>query len=109
MSPGARGLLTVLIVVCTSCSGGDAAPQETIGRETFVATYVDLRRAVLVSPQQIISDADRERVLRQNTVTEDDLIAFADAWGGDASYMTGVWEEVGARLARPVATPDSTG
>tara|TARA_B100001123_G_scaffold33480_1_gene34858 strand:+ start:4392 stop:4691 length:300 start_codon:yes stop_codon:yes gene_type:complete len=99
----------MLTVVCTSCSGGGAVPQETIDRETFVATYVDLRRAMLVSPQQAISDTDRERVLRQNAVTEGDLIAFADAWGGDASYMTGVWEEVGARLARPVATPDSTG
>jgi hypothetical protein len=64
---------------------------------------------MLVSPQQTISDADRERVLRQNAVSEDELIAFAEEWGGDASYMTGVWEEVGARLARPVATPDSTG
>jgi hypothetical protein len=107
--PGARGLLTVLIVVCTNCSRGDAAPQETIDRETFVATYVDLRRAMFVSPQQTISDADRELVLRQNAVSEDELIAFADAWGGDASYMTDVWEEVGARLDRPVAAPDSTG
>ena len=99
----------MLIVVCTNCSRGDAAPQETIDRETFVATYVDLRRAMFVSPQQTISDADRELVLRQNAVSEDELIAFADAWGGDASYMTDVWEEVGARLDRPVAAPDSTG
>ena len=109
MRPGARGLLTVLIVVCTSCSGGDAAPQETIDRETFVATYVDLRRAMRGSPRQTLSDADRERVLRQNGVSEGELIAFADAWGGDASYMTGVWEEVGARLAKPVTAPDSAG
>ena len=88
-----------------SCSGWNVASEETIDRETFVATYVDLRRAMLDSPQQTLSDTDRERVLRQNAVSEGELIAFADAWGGDTSYMTGVWEEVGARLANPNAAP----
>jgi hypothetical protein len=95
----------VLIAVCMSCSGGNSASEETIDRETFVATYVDLRRTALSSPGQTLTDADRERVLRQNAVSEDELIAFADAWGGDTSYMTGVWEDVGARLANPNAAP----
>lgn len=88
-----------------SCSRGNVASEETIDRETFVATYVDLRRAALSSPGQTLSDADRERVLRQNAVSEGELIAFADAWGRDARYMTRVWEDVGARLANPNAAP----
>jgi hypothetical protein len=103
--PVPRGLLAVLIAVCMSCSGRNSASEETIARETFVATYVDLRRTALSSPGQNLTDADRERVLGQNAVSEDELIAFADAWGGDISYMTGVWEEVGARLANPNAAP----
>ena len=105
MRPVARCLLTVPLVVCMSCSGGNVASEETIDRETFVATYVDLRRTALTSPGQTLSDADRERVLRQHAVSEGELIAFADAWGGDTSYMTRVWEDVGARLANPNAAP----
>ena len=101
----ARGLLTVPLAVCMSCSGGSAVSEDTIDRETFVATYVDLRRTTLSSPGQTLSDADRERVLRQNAVSEGELIAFAEARGGDASYMLRVWEEVGARLANPNAAP----
>ena len=105
MRPGARCLLAVPLVVCVSCSGGNAASEDTIDRETFVATYVDLRRAALTTPGQTLSDTDRERVLRQNAVSEGELIAFADARGGDTSYMIRVWEEVGARLANPNAAP----
>jgi hypothetical protein len=88
-----------------SCSGGNVTSEETIDRETFVATYVDLRRTALTSPGQTLSDVDRERVLQQHTVNEGELITFAESWGGDTSYMTRVWEEVGARLANPNAAP----
>ena len=109
MRPGTRGLLAVLLVVCSSCAREEPAPQGTIDRETFIATTVDLRRAALGTVQLTLSDADRERVLRANGVSEGELIAFADAWGADTRYMTEVWEEVKKRLAPPVATPDSTG
>ena len=101
----ARGLLKGLLFFCIGCSGGNAISEETIDRETFVATYVDLRRTALSSPGQTLTDTDRERVLRQNAVSEGELIAFAEARGGDASYMLRVWEEVGARLANPNAAP----
>jgi hypothetical protein len=103
--PVARGLLAALLVVCISCSGGNTASEETIDRETFVATYVDLRRATLRSPGQTLTGAGRERVLRENAVSEGELIDFAAAWGSDTRYMTGIWEEMGARLANPSAAP----
>lgn len=84
-------------------------PQGTIDRETFIAAYVDLRHEILVSSEGVLSDADRERVLRGHGVSEDELVAFAEARGADVEYMAGVWTDVEARLTTPVAEPDSTG
>lgn len=88
-------------------NGAEPAPAETIDRETFVATYVDLRAAALAAPGGGLAPADRERILAQHGVSEQDLLEFADARGGDVAYMRDLWLEVEARLTPPA--PDSAG
>ena len=105
MRPVTHGPFALLLVFCVSCSAGATSSEDVIDRETFIATYVELRRAALTSPGQTLGDESRAQVLRQNAVSEADLIAFANAWGGDNSYMTRLWEEVGAGLANPDAVP----
>ena len=78
-----------------------------IERETFVATFVDLRDAAMARPLKVLADEDRDRILAQHGVTEEALVAFADAWGGDPAYMARVWDDVRARM-RPLAPPDTT-
>ena len=103
----ARTVIAALVLF-GSCRGG-GEPEDVIDRETFIATYVDLRVAALSSPTGTLSDADRMRVLREHGVSEQELLAFAEARGGDPVYMTAVWEEVQARLAATPYAPDSSG
>lgn len=86
------------LLAAASCSGDPASYDAPVDRETFVATYVDLRLSALGTPTGVITDAERTRVLEKHEVTEDDLLAFADAWGADPEAMRGVWEEVQRRL-----------
>jgi hypothetical protein len=93
--PGGWVPFLALLLVVGAC--GDAGP-ETIQRETFVATYVDLRRAALENPARQITPAKRDEVLSRHGVTEEDLYAFVEAHGRDVDYMAGVWSDVEARL-----------
>jgi hypothetical protein len=101
---GVVGLATLL--VCGACR----RPEEpaSIDRETFIATYVDLRKAALASPTHTISDAERERVLSEHGVAEEDLVRFAEVRSVDPDYMVALWTEVSARVSPPVPPP-STG
>lgn len=87
----------------------EGAPAETIGREAFVETYVALRVAQLRGSGSDPLPADeRERVLAENGVTEEDLLTFAEVHGPDVSFMEQLWEEVESRLEEIRNTPDMT-
>jgi hypothetical protein len=94
--------LLSLVAACTiafaACDDGTPTAETSIDRETFIATYVDLRLSALGTQSGVITDAERARVLEKHSVTEDDLLGFADAWGPDPEAMKGVWEEVQRRL-----------
>ena len=104
-----RARLVIAVLVLVGSCRGSAEPENVIGQETFIATYVDLRVAALSSPTGTLSDADMMRVLREHGVSKQELLAFAEARGGDPVYMTAVWEEVQARLAATPYAPDSSG
>ena len=91
----ARALLAAAFLAA-GCSHGGAEP--TIDRQTFIDTYVELRLAVLLSPEGILSDADRERILARHGVTAEDLVRFTEVRGSDPDFMLGVWSEVSSRL-----------
>ena len=101
---GAAALVVVLVLA--AC--GPAEP-ETIDRDAFIATYVDLRQAALRSPERVLSEETRARVLAQHAVTEEELMEFTSLRGGDPAYMIEVWSEISARMDPAPPLPDSAG
>jgi hypothetical protein len=83
--------------VLASC-GGDASPvaSDVIDRETFVATYVDLRMAAIASPDFRVTSEERAEVLARHGVDGEDLVRFAEVHGRDLELMTEIWTEVEA-------------
>ena len=96
--PLAAAVAALLLLGC----GGGADPEGVIDREVFIATWVDLRQAALTTGDPL-PEQHRTRVLDENGVTEDQLLGFVDAHGGDPKYMAEVWTEVELRQ-RPPAT-----
>jgi hypothetical protein len=96
-----RFALLVWALAASACAGEPTASQDpvvTIDREVFIATYVDLRTAVLRSEEHELADRDRARILSDHDVTEDDLLEFAAVHGTDVAFMRAVWDEVEGRL-----------
>jgi len=93
--PSARLALLGLFVLF-GCGGGTQG--DTIDREVFITTYVDLRIAALDTDSSRISESQRDEILQQHGVTADDLTTFADVHGADLEYMRDVWADVELRL-----------
>ena len=80
-----------------SACGGEGSLEgngETISRDRFMETYVELRTMALQSTQSEISLADRNEILESQGVTEEDLLAFVEYWGADGEVMLGIWEDL---------------
>jgi len=77
---------------------GEAAPPETLDRQLFVDTYVELRAAALQRGLPTVGDAVRDSVLTRQGVTDEELVEFAEVHGADLEYMRDIWIEVAARL-----------
>jgi hypothetical protein len=91
-------LLLSLLGAC-----GEADPAGVLDRETFIATWVDLRAAAKRTGDPL-PEAERARVLSERDVTEEELLGFAEAHGADPRFMADVLTEIESRL-RPA--PDS--
>jgi hypothetical protein len=98
----AFALLTALATA--GCGRGDDV-EGVIDRETFIETYVDLRRAGMQAPNRQLPDTARDRILAEHGVTRDELLTFADVRGADPDYMVQVWTEVSARTAPADTVP----
>ena len=96
------------LLMTAACGDDPAGSSASVDRETFVATYVDLRLSALGTPTGEITDAERERVLAKHQVTEADLVSFAEAYGSDPATMKEVWEEVRLRLQRSAGEDTGT-
>lgn len=88
-----------LVLLAAACGGGDAVPDDVIDRETFIATYVDLRWAAVETPDFRIPADQRDRILASHGVDAEGLMRFADAHGRDLDFMNVVWTEVDTRIA----------
>ena len=73
-------------------------PVDTIDREVFIATYVDLRVAALDTDSARIATVERDAVLERHGVTADDLTTFAEVHADDLDFMRDVWNEVEVRM-----------
>ena len=95
-----RALTIALLGLAAACSGGgqDAVPEDVIDRETFIATYVDLRDAAVRAPEFQASADQRAEILARHGVDGESLIRFAEAHGRDLDFMNAVWAEVETRL-----------
>jgi hypothetical protein len=83
-----------------ACGGEPTASADEAGldRETFIATYVDLRVAVGRQGTHELTDAERTRILADHSVTEAELLDFVEIHGTDVAFMRDVWDEVEARM-----------
>ncbi|MBM4182872.1 MAG: hypothetical protein FJ207_01450 [Gemmatimonadetes bacterium] len=97
----------VLLLLAAACGGGadEEVPADVIDRETFIATYVDLRRATIETPEFRIPAERREQILASHGVDEAGLLRFADAHGRDLDYMNELWTEVASRVEQREAAP----
>ncbi len=99
---------TILLV--SSCGQVSGPTDAEISRESFIATYSDLRLATLASSDGDMGTATRDSILDANGVSADQLLAFATVHGPDAEYMREIWIAVGARMdgesLDSAATPD---
>jgi hypothetical protein len=96
------GALVLGVLAC----GGPSV--DTIDRDAFIATYVDLRVAALDTDSARIASADREAILARHGVTEDDLTTFAEVHAENVEFMRDVWTDVEAAMDRePPGSDDS--
>jgi hypothetical protein len=86
------GLVVVGMLGCGS------APGDTIEREDFISTYVDLRTAAADTDTLRIGDTERAEVLARHGVTGEDLSRFVEVYAEDLEFMREVWNEVEVRL-----------
>lgn len=93
-------LSAVLLAGLAACGGGIT---ETIDREVFIDTYVDLRTAALDTDSAKVAETDRAEILARHGVTEEDLLTFADVHATELEFMRDVWNDVELRMDRTAA------
>ncbi|MCY4399447.1 MAG: hypothetical protein OXE96_08935 [Gemmatimonadetes bacterium] len=113
-APGSPFLLraagaALFMAAAVAAAGCEDAGGDTISREQFVEGYVALRVAELRSPGGVIPDDEREAVLAELELIEEDLVAFAETHGGDVGFMEAVWAEVESKLDQLRSQPDTVG
>ncbi len=104
--PAAAALLAALSLLPAGC--GRTPEQPSLDRDTFVATYVDLRKVALERGGGALEEAARDSILRAHGVTQDELLGFTDVHGDDPEYMKQVWDAVELRLDS-LAPPEGPG
>lgn len=106
-----RALVLAALLLGAGCGGDGSAPvaeEETISQEAFVEAYIALRVVGLRAPQQLIPPEDRQRVLSEQGVTEDELLEFVEVHGQDVERMQDIWNEVERRLEELRTRSDSS-
>ena len=95
--------------VALLAGGCGTAPEEVMTWQEFVDVYVGLRTAELRASDAVITEARRDSVLVAHGVTEEDLLAFAERYGDNVTFMEGVWGAVENRMVEVSSRPDSVG
>lgn len=93
--------LGVVVLCLLAVPGCDDRPSDrdlAVSRARFVDTYVDLRVEALRAESETLTDSARATVLARHGVTQEELLDFAEAMGGDLDYMRDIWNEIETRL-----------
>jgi len=89
--------LAIGVAVSLSACGGDTAGLDKasiMDRAGFVAAFVDLRAAALVTEDGEITDESRAEVLARHGTSEEGLLDFAEYHAEDLPFMRQVWDEI---------------
>lgn len=94
--------LTPLLLGVAGCNREPVNPraEEAISKELFTEAYVKLRMEGLRSPMMEISLEDRDRILEEVGVTEEELLTFVDVWGADGEFMVEVWGTIDSLMTQ---------
>lgn len=89
-------LLLPAILISSSCSPREPESEgnSLISREAFIEAYVKLREGALRAPGQEISLQERDRILADLGLVDQDLLDFVEVRGRDIQFMRRVWEEI---------------
>ncbi len=89
-------LLPVLAVLAAACDDGipRSEREATIDRDHFITTIVELRAVAVRTPSGRIGEPERERILSEAGVGEDDLRRYVEVHGRNVPHMNEVWAEV---------------
>lgn len=96
-TPRAPTLLFMGLAVSLSACFSDAAGprgNDIIDRAIFIAVYVDLRAAALVTDDRELTDAARSEVLTRHSASEAEVLDFAEYHSRDLPFMREVWDEI---------------
>ena len=92
-------LLGAFLFPAACGTGTPPNESQTISPTVFVATYVDLRLAVLGGQEpERMTDSLRAAVLARHGVTEQELLDFVKVHGSEPSFMKAVWDSVEERI-----------
>lgn len=106
-----RAFSLALVALVTACAG-DGTPSgeeaSTISRDRFIEAYVALRVAALLSADREIAPAERDRILAERGLSEQDLLEFVDVHGPDVEYMRDLWNAVDSTMTELRNQPDTS-
>jgi hypothetical protein len=110
-----RALPVVVMLTLAGCDQLRSDPSST-DREAFIATVVELRRALKTARTQSAYEKEKAQVLTRRGTSAAALEEFVRVHGANPSYMSAVWDSIANRLERPVGDsvsrrvplPDST-
>jgi hypothetical protein len=93
-------LLLLLVLTSVACNRDGAGTG--LADDRFVDVVVELRRASLESQGDPATfAARREAILREASVTEEQLRGYVEAHGRDIDHMAEIWDSINARLSAP--------
>lgn len=95
----AAGLWAViaLLTTLTACRGGEPPPG-TVDRDTFLDAWIALRIAAAEASDGDLDGPERDRILAEHGMDEQDLVDFVQAHGADIGYMNELWSDALERL-----------
>lgn len=95
----AYALAGVLLFAACGEKGAPAIDTEgLIDRELFVQTYVELRMESFDNTPKIITIGERDAILDERGVSEEELRLFLEVRGSDVAFMKDLWAEIEAQI-----------